>query len=126
MGRPARHHGNARGLNRHAQVFDPGAGFIQVAQIGKRTLSLQHATTRCHRLILVAFDGQPKAFQTPLGQIAVCFCTAQRAARIGDRAIRVTTRLACAFVGLGLLGQSACQAVMGIACALCPLAGLFK
>mmetsp|Transcript_28329 Transcript_28329/g.52840 ORF Transcript_28329/g.52840 Transcript_28329/m.52840 type:complete len:289 (-) Transcript_28329:125-991(-) len=120
MGRTARHHGDARGLDRHAQVFDLRPCSLKVRQIGQCTFRLGHACPGPHRVLFVAGDGKAQRLKPPLRQIAIRLCPAERPSGIGDQTICLAPRQPGLFVGIGQVGQARCQRLMGLPRPVCP------
>ena len=101
MRRTARHHGDARRLDRHAQAFHICAGAVQILQTGHGALGLQQLCAGRHRLFLVAADGKSKRFQLRFRKVPISLGTAQRAVRVIDPCIGGTTGTARGLIGFG-------------------------
>ena len=112
MGGPFRHHGHARGLNRHAHVLNPRAGPFEVIEILNRLTRLGQTFAGQHRLILMTLDGQIRALQLACRDGFLGLGAGQGAARIGHQTIRIAPRLTGQTVGLGQIGKTLFQHLM--------------
>ena len=95
--RPLGHHGDARGLDRHFDVFNAGARIGQVRQIRQRFFRSTQFGPQAHRLFFVAAQRQCRVFALALSKVAVRLGTAQRTVGVSDLLIRCA---ACVASGL--------------------------
>ena len=126
MGRAARHHGDPRRFDRHADIVDGRTGSGKIVQARQGTFGVHHLGPRGNRGLLMALHGKAKGFQTALNKVAIRLRPAQGAPRFGHLSIRVAPRFAGTFVGLGLLGQLLLQGFMRGPCRIGTFAHLFQ
>ena len=111
--RPARHHRHPCGFDRHFDVFDLGAGGVQIIQITHRTLCFGHLFAGFGGVVFVTGNRHGQAFYAALGHGPVRFGAVQGAGGIGQALFGFATRLARRFIGAVQFGQTVLQRVMG-------------
>ena len=92
MSRPARHHGHARGFDRHFHIFNRLAKRIEVVEFGQRTFCIRLAGAGGGRFVAVTLRGQFRRLQFARRNVAIRFRAAHGAVGFCKGMVRVASR----------------------------------
>ena len=126
MGRAARHHGDARSLNRHTGGFYPTAGGVEIAQIFDRGERAFQPFPRLGGLIGIARNRDAGGFQTPFGQGPIRLGAGGGAVGFSHTRISGPAGIARHLVSAGQIGKAGLQRDMGLGSPFGAGSDLFK